>query len=78
MQSKWWGYTRMLPTHVANIIIICNIVSILTIFFGKYFVFSHGLCRQCNFAPINQQGNNYGSNFSNRIAELYLPPPGIR
>ena len=29
----------MLPIHVANIIIICNIVSILTIYFAKYFVF---------------------------------------
>ena len=28
-----------MPIHVTNIIIICNIVSILTIFFAKYFVF---------------------------------------
>ena len=49
MQSEWWGYTQrkrcrcgMLPIHVANIIIICNIVGILTIFFAKNFVFCHG------------------------------------
>ncbi len=28
------------------------------------------LWRQCNFAPRNQQGNDYGSNFSIRIAGL--------
>ena len=63
MQSEWWGYTQrkrcrcgMLPIHVVNIIIICNIVSILTIFFAKNFVFCTRLFH-LERVPHKFQGN---------------------